>query len=105
VALAFVRQRAMSAAPPSNSRSVQSLASGIDYLGLEIPRPLNVLFIENEGPREPFRRKLERKRATWAHGIAGAIYVETAKSRFYSVIRLQGPTLWSRWTCFFAHRM
>ena len=51
------------------------LASDIDYLGLEIPRALNVLFIENEGPREPFRRKLERKLANWSHEIEGAIYV------------------------------
>jgi AAA domain len=51
------------------------LASGMDYLGLEVGRPLTVLFIENEGPREPFRRKLERKRKAWPHEIAGAIFV------------------------------
>jgi len=51
------------------------LAAGVDYLGLEIPRPLNVLFIENEGPREPFRRKLERKLEDWSHEIEGAMYV------------------------------
>lgn len=51
------------------------LASGIDYLGLEIPRPLNVLFIENEGPREPFRRKLERKLESWEPELGGQIYV------------------------------
>jgi hypothetical protein len=52
-----------------------ALASGVDYLGLEIPRPLNVLFIENEGPREPFRRKLERKLTSWPHEVEGGIYV------------------------------
>jgi hypothetical protein len=51
------------------------LASGIDYLGLAVNRPLTILFIENEGPREPFRRKLERRLATWPHELAGAIYV------------------------------
>ena len=38
------------------------LASGVDWLGFPVPRPLRVLFIENEGPREPFRIKLELKR-------------------------------------------
>jgi hypothetical protein len=51
------------------------LASGIDYLGLAVQRSLRVLVIENEGPREPFRRKLERKRQSWPHEIAGAIHV------------------------------
>jgi RecA-family ATPase len=51
------------------------LAAGVAYLGLEIPRPLRVLFIENEGPREPFRRKLERKLEDWPHEIEGAMYV------------------------------
>jgi hypothetical protein len=50
-------------------------ASGIDYLGLTISRPLNVLFIENEGPREPFRRKLERRLEHWGHDIRGGVYV------------------------------
>jgi len=53
------------------------LASGRDWLGHRVERPLNVLFIENEGPREPFRRKLERKRAVWPHPIEGAIHVHT----------------------------
>ena len=50
-------------------------AGGVDYLGLEIPRPLNVLFIENEGPREPFRRKLERKLAAWPHELEGEVHI------------------------------
>ena len=69
-------------------------ASGVDYLGLAIPRPLNVLFIENEGPREPFRRKLERKLAGWSHEIEGAIYVHDqnwghARSTFPSSSRAE----------------
>lgn len=51
------------------------LASGIDWLGFDVARPLRVLIVENEGPREPFRVKLERKRAAWPHPITGAIFV------------------------------
>jgi AAA domain len=54
---------------------VLHLASGLDYLGLEVPRPLRILFIENEGPREPFRRKLERKRESWPHEIQGGLFI------------------------------
>ncbi len=53
------------------------LASGVDYLGLKVERPLNILLIENEGPREPFRRKLERKLASWPHEIKGQIAIHT----------------------------
>jgi hypothetical protein len=41
------------------------LAAGDPWLGLKVPRPLTVLLIENEGPRGPFRAKLDRKRASW----------------------------------------
>ena len=54
---------------------VLHLASGIDWLRFEVARPLRILFIENEGPREPFRRKLERKRESWLHEIQGAIFI------------------------------
>ena len=64
------------------------LAAGIDYLGLEIPRPLRVLFIENEGPREPFRRKLERKLAAWPHEIKGEIFIHDAN---WGQARLDSP--------------
>jgi hypothetical protein len=50
-------------------------ASGMEWLGFHVARPLNVLFIENEGPREPFRRKLEQKRQSWPHPITGGIYI------------------------------
>lgn len=53
------------------------LASGREWLGFPVPRPLRVLVIENEGPREMFRRKLERKRKGWPHEIEGAIFVHT----------------------------
>ncbi len=45
------------------------VASGVDWLGFEVSRPLRVLFIENEGPREPFRHKVEMKSAAWPHSI------------------------------------
>jgi AAA domain-containing protein len=48
-----------------------------DWLGFPIPEPLRVLVIENEGPREPFRRKLERKYESWPHPMLGELYVCT----------------------------
>jgi 5S rRNA maturation endonuclease (ribonuclease M5) len=57
--------------------AVLHLASGIDWLGFHVERPLRILVIENEGPRELFRDKLERKRSHWPHPIAGAIFVYT----------------------------
>lgn len=42
-------------------------AAGLDYLELRFPRPARVLIVENEGPREAFREKLERKLADWTH--------------------------------------
>ncbi len=57
--------------------AVLHLASGRDWLGFAVPRSLRVLVIENEGPREMFRRKLERKRKNWPHEITGAISVHT----------------------------
>jgi hypothetical protein len=47
---------------------VQHAAAGHDYLSLAFPRPLNVLMVENEGPREAFRDKIERRLANWQHG-------------------------------------
>ncbi len=51
------------------------LASGVEWLGFEVPRPLRVLFIENEGPREPFRHKVELKRGHWPHPLTGGIFI------------------------------
>jgi Bifunctional DNA primase/polymerase, N-terminal/AAA domain len=53
------------------------LASGTDWLGFKVERPLRILFIENEGPREPFRRKLEAKLEHWDAEISGAFYIKT----------------------------
>jgi putative DNA primase/helicase len=52
-------------------------ASGVDWLGFAVPRPLRVLLIENEGPREPFRTKLELKKKLWPHPISGEIHGTT----------------------------
>jgi hypothetical protein len=41
------------------------LASGRDWLGMPVPRPVRIALIENEGPRGPFRAKLARKLAGW----------------------------------------
>lgn len=53
------------------------LASGIEWLGFTVQRALRILIIENEGPVEPFRRKLERKASGWSHAVPGAIFVKT----------------------------
>lgn len=64
------------------------LASGLDWLGFEVPRPVNVCIIENEGPQHAFRTKIAEKVAAW-HGpterdpdgigfaFPGRIYVQT----------------------------
>ena len=54
------------------------LASGVDWLGFAVERPVRVLFIENEGPREPFRRKLAEKRSRWPHELTGGLWVYAA---------------------------
>jgi AAA domain len=54
---------------------VLHLAAGEEYLGLEVGRALNILLIENEGPQEPFRRKLERKFEAWPHELKGLVAV------------------------------
>jgi hypothetical protein len=41
------------------------LASGTDWIGITVPRPIRILLIENEGPRGPFRRRLAAKVNTW----------------------------------------
>lgn len=52
-------------------------ASGIAWLGFPVERPLRILLVENEGPREPFRQKLDLKFKVWPHPITGAIHVAT----------------------------
>jgi hypothetical protein len=41
------------------------LAGGADWLGFTIAEPVNVMLLENEGPRAEYRLKLRRKRDTW----------------------------------------
>lgn len=53
------------------------LASGREWLGLQCPRPLRVLIIENEGPSRLFRRKLEEKKAAWQADLPGELFVQT----------------------------
>jgi excisionase family DNA binding protein len=45
--------------------AVAHLASGTPWEGSELERALRVLLIDVEGPREPYRAKLERKLAAW----------------------------------------
>src|SRR6185503_13398584 len=47
------------------------LAAGEPWLGgLIVPtRPLRIGWVENEGPQEEFRRKLERKLAVWRNRV------------------------------------
>lgn len=40
-------------------------AAGVQWCGLSFPRPLRILVIENEGPREAFRQKIEHRLASW----------------------------------------
>jgi hypothetical protein len=46
-------------------------AAGVEWLDGQVRpvRKLRVAWIENEGPREEFRRKIERKLATWESGV------------------------------------
>ncbi len=53
------------------------LVSGVDWLGFKVARPLRVLLVENEGPREPFRAKLATKTKVWPHELAGELFVHT----------------------------
>lgn len=50
---------------------VLHLATGRSWLGIDVPRPVKVAVIENEGPRGKFRDKLERKLAGWAGADVG----------------------------------
>ena len=52
------------------------LASGTTFLGITVQRPVNVLLLENEGPRPLYRRKIERKLADWlGHSTTGRLHV------------------------------
>jgi hypothetical protein len=47
---------------------IQHASAGIAYNGLRFARPLSILVIQNEGPRDAFREKLEARLAHWDHG-------------------------------------
>lgn len=47
------------------------LAAGEAWLGIDVPAPVGVLLVENEGPRPLFRKKLGRKRKAWDGGEIG----------------------------------
>jgi hypothetical protein len=40
-------------------------AAGVDFAAFAFPRPLRLLFVQNEGPREAFRAKLEERARHW----------------------------------------
>lgn len=42
-------------------------AAGLDFCGLSFPRPLNVLWVQNEGPRDAFQTKLDVRLSSWEH--------------------------------------
>jgi hypothetical protein len=56
---------------------VLHLASGIPWLGFEVPQPLSILLIENEGPEHEFAEKLAIKLKTWEPELKGEIRVLT----------------------------
>jgi hypothetical protein len=68
-------------------------SAGTDYLGLSFPRPLRVLVIENEGPREAFREKLEARLATWTGGGEPRIWDTPAS---WGQIRISDPLIRAR---------
>jgi hypothetical protein len=47
------------------------LVAGDDWIEIQIPEPLHVLLIENEGPRPQFRRKVRRKIECWTGSPLG----------------------------------
>jgi hypothetical protein len=61
------------------------LASGLPWLNIPCARPLNVLIVENEGPREQFRRKLAAKRERWPHELKGQLWVQTWRWGSFSI--------------------
>jgi hypothetical protein len=51
------------------------LASGRDWLGIPAARPINILFVENEGPQHKFQDKLRRKTELWEHDLIADIHI------------------------------
>lgn len=48
------------------------------------PRPLNIAFIENEGPQESFRAKLEEKIRRFPHELQGEILIQSLRWGVFS---------------------
>lgn len=61
------------------------LVSGLPWLEIPCERPLKVLVVENEGPREQFRRKLAAKRERWPHEFEGELWVQTWRWGAFSI--------------------
>jgi hypothetical protein len=64
---------------------VLHLASGREWLGMEVPRPLSVLLVENEGPEHMFRGKINTKAQAWPHERPGRIWVQTWRWGLFSL--------------------
>lgn len=62
--------------------------AGVEFLRLTFPRALNILVIENEGPREAFRQKLEARLSTWEHDGAPRIWNSPAE---WGQVRVSDP--------------
>jgi hypothetical protein len=71
----------------------QHAGAGCEYLGLSFPRPLNVLVIENEGPREAFRSKLAARLTHWKHGGEPRVWDVPAE---WGQVRISDPSIRER---------
>jgi len=71
---------------------VMHLVSGLPWLEIPCARPLNVLIVENEGPREQFRRKIAAKLARWPHELAGDLWIQTWRWGSFSILDEEAAT-------------
>lgn len=72
--------------------AVFHFASGEDWLEFPVPRPLNILLIENEGPQHKFQEKLRKKLAAWKHPLGGQIRVQTWKWGEFTIRNVENAT-------------
>jgi hypothetical protein len=72
---------------------VQHACAGRDYVGLHFTRPLGVLVIENEGPRDAFREKLGGRLANWEHNGEPRIWDVPED---WGQVRVSSPTIRER---------
>jgi hypothetical protein len=57
---------------------IAHMASGTDWLGITVLRPVRILVIENEGPKAMFQRQVRRKIETWeGEPFADNVYLST----------------------------